>query len=599
MNRERSISWHRWQAGALLAICALLPFAASAAFPKQSNSNEELLTVPGDIGHPGGRVVVALRAEPKTLNPLIAGDLPSQEVAYVTQADLIHINRATLQTEPALAKSWKVSADGLQYTLTLRKGLRFSDGQPLDADDVLFTVRAYLDENVHATQRDLLIVGGKPISVRKVDAGTVVFQLAKPYGAGERLFDGIDILPRHLLQKTYEDGKLGQSGALSSAANTWAGAGPYRLKEYTPGQKLVLDRNPFYWKADAQGKRLPYADELVFVFVPSADAQVLRFQSGETDLISRLGAENFAVLARQARGYTMTDAGPGLEYNFLFFNLNDLGAKASPEMMAKAKWFRDAKFRQAVSAAIDRDAIVRLIYQGRGAALWGPVTPGNKRWLNTAIAHPARSLEQARALLKDAGYSWKNGANGETELVDTTGKTVEFSILTSSSNADRLKMSAIIQDDLKELGVRVQVVPLELHSLIDRVKENKEYDACVLGIGSPDADPNSDLNVWLSSGGTHLWNPSQDKPATPWEAEIDGLMEQQLVATSFEQRKKLYDRVQQILADYQPMIFLASPDILTGAKNAVGNFHPAVREPYVLWNAEQLYLRDDKAHSAP
>jgi len=135
--------------------------------------------------------------------------------------------------------------------------------------------------------------------------------------------------------------------------------------------------------------------------------------------------------------------------------------------------------------------------------------------------------------------------------------------------------------------------------LIDRVKESKDYDACVLGIGSPDADPNSDLNVWLSSGGTHLWNPSQDKPATPWEAEIDGLMEQQLVATSFEQRKKLYDRVQQILADYQPMIFLASPDILTGAKNAVGNFHPAVREPYVLWNAEQLYLRNDKAHSAP
>jgi peptide/nickel transport system substrate-binding protein len=208
-------------------------------------------------------------------------------------------------------------------------------------------------------------------------------------------------------------------------------------------------------------------------------------------------------------------------------------------------------------------------------------------------------LAQARALLKDAGYSWKNGANGETELVDATGKTVEFSILTSSSNADRLKMSTIIQDDLKELGMRVQVVPLELHSLIDRVKESKDYDACVLGIGSPDADPNSDLNVWLSSGGTHLWNPSQDKPATPWEAEIDGLMEQQLVATSFEQRKKLYDRVQQILADYQPMIFLASPDILTGAKNAVGNFHPAVREPYVLWNAEQLYLRDEKAHSAP
>ena len=370
------------------------------------------------------------------------------------------------------------------------------------------------------------------------------------------------------------------------------------MKEYTPGQKLVLERNPFYWKSDGKGNSLPYVDEVVFLFVPSADAQVLRFQSGETDLISRLGAENFSVLSRQARGYTMTDAGPGLEYNFLFFNLNDLGEKVSPEMARKSKWFREVKFRQAVSAAIDRDAIVRLIYQGRGAALWGPVTPGNPRWVNTSIPHPARSLERARSLLKEAGYSWKNGAAGDPELVDADGKAVEFSILTSSSNADRTKMAAIIQDDLKELGMHVQVLPLEFRSLIDRVSQTKEYDACLLGLASFDADPNSDINVWLSSGGTHLWNPSQAHPATPWESEVDALMEQQLDTPGFELRKKLYDRVQQILADYQPMIFLASPDILTGANNDIGNFHPSVLEPYVLWNVEQLYFRNEQAHAA-
>ena len=171
--------------------------------PRQASSSEELLTLPGEIGKQGGRLVVSLRAEPKTLNPLTAADAPSREVILgAMQADLIHINRATQLTEPALAKSWKVSADGLQYTLTLRKGLRFSDGQPVDADDVLFTFRVCLDENVHATQRDQLIVGGKPIAVRKLDAQTVVFQLAKTYGAGERLFDGLAILPRHLLEKT-------------------------------------------------------------------------------------------------------------------------------------------------------------------------------------------------------------------------------------------------------------------------------------------------------------------------------------------------------------------------------------------------------------
>jgi peptide/nickel transport system substrate-binding protein len=594
----RFSTFGRWLGcGLLLAGGAVSSPTASGLTP-QASSSEELLTLPGELGKRGGRLVVSLRAEPKTLNPLTAADAPSREVILgAMQADLIHINRATQLTEPGLAKSWKVSADGLQYTLSLRKGLRFSDGQPCDADDVLFTVRVYLDESVHAPQRDLLIVGGKPITVRRIDAWTVVFQFAKTYSVGERLFDGLAILPRHLLEKTYGEGKLGQIWTLSTPAKEWAGLGPFRLKEYVPGQRLVLERNPFYWKSDTKGNRLPYLDELVFLFVPSADAQVLRFQSGETDVISRLGAENFSVLSRQQGGYTMTDAGPGLEYNFLFFNLNEVGEKASPEQIRKEKWFREAKFRRAVSAALDRDAIVRLVYQGRGTALWGSVTPGNRRWMNESIARPARSLERARALLKEAGFSWTNESNGEPALVDSSGKPVEFSILTSSSNADRMKMATLIQDDLRQLGMGVQVVPLEFRSLLDRVTQTKQYDACVLGLASFDADPNSDINVWLSSGGMHLWNPSQARPGTAWETEIDRLMEQQLAASTYEQRKKLYDRVQEILAEEQPMIFLASPDILVGAKNSVGNFHPAVLEPYVLWNVEQLYFRNTSGNA--
>jgi peptide/nickel transport system substrate-binding protein len=159
-------------------------------------------------------------------------------------------------------------------------------------------------------------------------------------------------------------------------------------------------------------------------------------------------------------------------------------------------------------------------------------------------------------------------------------------------------MATLIQDDLKQLGMHAQVVPMEFRSLIDRVTQTKEYDACVLGLASFDTDPNPDLNVWLSSGGTHLWNPSQAHPATPWEAEIDRLMEQQASTPGFAQRKKLYDRVQEILAENQPMIFLASPDILTGAKNSLGNLHPAVLEPYLLWNVEQLYFRNGAGGSS-
>jgi peptide/nickel transport system substrate-binding protein len=596
-NRPAAVARYRILFRLSLAFSAVI-FQETSARPQQNNSKEEILVLPGEIGRSGGRMVVSLRGEPKTLNPIIAADARSREVIGVMQADLIHINRATQLTEPSLAKSWKISPDGLTYTLVLRKDLKFSDGQPMDADDVLFSFRVYLDENTHAPQRDLLIVGGKPIVVRKIDAQTVVFQMVKPYGAAERLFDGMAILPRHLLEKPFEEGKLGQIGSLSATANQWAGLGPFRLKEFVAGQRLVLERNPYYWKSDSKGNRLPYLDELVFLFVPNADAQVLRFQSGETDMISQLGAENFSVLSRQQNGYTVTDAGPGLEYNFIFFNLNDVGEKASADLQRKQKWFREVKFRQAVSAAADREAIVRLVYQGRGTPIWGLVTPGNKRWNDWNLARPARSLDRARTLLKEAGFSWATGPNGDSTLQDSDGKPVEFSILTSSSNADRSKMAALLQDDLKQLGMRVQVVPMEFRSLLDRVVQTKEYDACVMGIASYDADPNSDINVWLSSGGTHLWNPSQVHPATPWEAEINHLIEEQLSARTFDLRKKLYDRAQEILAEYQPMIFLASPDILAGAKNSVGNFHPAVLEPYVLWNVEQLYLKNGRENAA-
>src|ERR1700724_4810830 len=183
----------------LLLLVALVVIAAPAAraLAQRANSTEELLRLSGEAGRFAGRLVTSLRAEPKTLNPFVATDAPSQEVIGVMQADLVHINRATQLTEPALAKSWKGSSDGLDYTLTLRQGLHFSDGQPLDAEDVLFTFRVYLDEAVHAPQRDLLIIGGKPITVRKVDALTLVFHFAKPYSVGERVFDGLAILPRH------------------------------------------------------------------------------------------------------------------------------------------------------------------------------------------------------------------------------------------------------------------------------------------------------------------------------------------------------------------------------------------------------------------
>lgn len=573
-----------------IVFCALLTvLGVAAARPERAaGPGEELAATNSPVGRMGGSLVIALRSEPKTLNPVLAVDDPSREVLRCLNADLIDINRRTLKTAPALAKSWEVSKDGKQYTLHLRRGLRFSDGQPFNADDVVFTFQVLLDEKVHSPQRDLLVIGDKPIAVEKIDDYTVRFSLAQPYAAAERIFDGIAILPRHLLEASYRDGKFPQAWSLSAPPSQFAGLGPFRLKEYVPGQRVVLERNPYYWKQDKSGNRLPYLNELQFLFVSNEDAEVIRFEAGDTDLLSRVGAENFTMLQKQqaAKGYHVADLGAGLEYNFLFFNLNDLSSKGKPDIAAKQTWFRDVRFRQAVSEAIDRADIVRLVYAGRATPLWGQVTPGNKLWIDSALPHPQCSLDRAKELLRSAGFSWKDDGT----LVDPHGKAVEFSILTSSSNAQRTKMATIVQDDLSHLGMNVHVVPLDFRAMVDRLLNSFDYEAAVMGIASGDADPTSEMNVWVSDGETHLWNLG-GKPSTPWEAEMDKLMQQQEVTINYAKRKQLYDRVQEIVSQNLPVICLVSPNILVGAKDRVGNFSPAILDPYVLWNVEELYVR--------
>ena len=540
-------------------------------------------------GHHGGRLVVALRAEPRTLNPVFAADVSSRDVIGRMSGDLIHINRLTQATEGALAKSWKRSADGLTYTLSLRRGLRFSDGDAFDADDVVFTFKVLLDPAIAAPHRDLLVVGGKPLTVTKVDSHTVRVTLAEPYAAAERLFDSIAILPRHLLETAYTQGTLADAWSLKSSPASIAGLGPYRVKHYVAGQELVLERNPYYWKADASKRRLPYIDELVFLFAGNEDAQVIRFQAGESDVLGRASADNFMVLSKdqQSKQYQLKDLGPSLEYNFLVFNQNDLTGKNLPQVAAKQRWFNDLNFRRAVSLAVDRQGITRLVFKGRAVPLWGNVSPGNRLWVNTAIPRPARSVAQARELLKASGFSWRPDGS----LLDQQGQRVEFTIVTSATSAQRTAMATLIQADLKELGMDVRVVPLEFRALLDRVFETFDYDATVQGLGGGDADPNAEMSVWLSRGANHMWRLGQKTPATTWEAEIDRLMQQQLSTLDASKRKALYDRVQTIVAEQVPFIFLAAPHILVGARGDLANFQPAVLDHYTLWNVDQLYFR--------
>jgi peptide/nickel transport system substrate-binding protein len=574
-------------AAALLAALVCVP-AASAP-----QAAPDVLVTRSEVGRAGGQAVVALRAEPRTLNPVTAFDSASREVIRRTIADLIHINRETQQTEPGLARSWKVSPDGRRYTLSLRRGIRFSDGDPFDADDVVFSFQVYLDEKVGSTNRDFLIVEGQPIAVRKVDQHTVEFTLAQPYAAAERLFDSIAMLPQHQLAAAYKEGRLPETWGLRTPAAAIAGLGPFRYREYVPGQRIVLERNPFYWKADRAGNKLPYLDRLVFLFVPSEDAQVVRFQSGDADIVTRMGAPNFELLSRDQRtsNYELFDVGASLNYTFLFFNQTSVESRGLGEVARKQAWFRRLPFRQAVSLAIDRDALVKLVYRGRATPLWGHLPPGNKLWVNRSLPRPKRSVEEARALLRGAGFSW----TADGTLVDEKAQPVEFTIATNTGNAERLQIATIIQDDLKQLGMRARVVTLEMRALQDRILTTYDYDAVVLALGGGDVDPNSELNLWLSTGSQHLWSMGQTQPGTAWEREVDTLMRRQLTVLDRAARKRLYDRVQALVLENLPIVPLVSPNILVGAKKGLGNFRPTILEHHALWNVEELFWRERRS----
>ncbi len=523
----------------------------------------------------GGVLHVAQRAELKTFNPVIAIDAPSREVLGRMNGDLLTIDRITQKVMPGLAESWLQSNAGTVYTLKLREGLRFSDGAPCTAEDVLFSWDVYLDEAVHAPQRDLLMIEGKPIRASKVDPRTIVFTLPSPYAAAERLFDSVAILPRHKLETAWKNGKLREAWSVGASASDVVGMGPFRLKEYRPGEAVLLERNPYYWQPG-----LPYLDGIDFRLLADEEVQLARFVTGDLDILNRVNMKAIPYL--HSKHATVTDLGPGLEYNVLCFNLSLTSEKV--------RLFEKLPFRAALSQATDRESIVKLVYLERAAPLWGHVSPGNRLWYSSKIAHRPFSVAAARKQLADAGFR----LNAKGQLMDpATGTPAEFSILVSSSSPERVQMAAILADDWGKLGIKATVAPLEFRSLLDRVMKTRQFDTVLLGLGGGDADPNPEMNVWLSSGGMHVWNPNQQKPATEWEAEMDGLMRRQMVTMQPDERRKLYDRVQEIAAAQTPVIFLASPNVVVAQRGNVGNFHPAVLHHFTLWNAAELYLRAD------
>jgi peptide/nickel transport system substrate-binding protein len=520
-------------------------------------------------------LVASVRAEPQSFNRYTSRDLTTDVVSLLTQSSLVRVDHVSGLLEPELAESWERLPDDLTYRVTLREGLRFSDGDPFSSADVVFSFRAIYDKKVDSPLSDSLLVRGRPLIVRSEDARTVTVRFPAPFGPGLRLLAGVPILPRHKLERPLTEGTFISAWGPATAPSEIAGMGPFCLRQYTAGERLLFDRNPYYWQW-RDGRRLPGVEHLALEIVRDQDAEQLRLESGDIDFTqSELRPSDYGALKRSTvdTRVALTDLGVGLDGDLLWFNLS--AAKARDER----RWFQRADFRRAIAHAIDRDAFVTVVYLGQAVPGYGVVSPGNRQWYADTPA-PGYDVAAAEKLLASLALT-RSGP--DRPLVDGHGVEASFTLLTQKGNTSLERGASVIRDSLARIGIRVDVVALDVAALIHHVMGG-DYDAAYFRLLTTDTDPALNADFWLSSGSAHVWNPLQPAPSTAWEAEIDRLLEQLSSTTDMPRRQAWFGQVQRIMARENPALCFAFPRMWLGMNKRVSGATPAAFRPPVLWN---------------
>jgi peptide/nickel transport system substrate-binding protein len=528
----------------LMAAALAAAFAAAASDVPSSAGRELHFSIPGD---------------PRSFDPLHALESNGELIRYLTGGVLIRVDRATDAAMPELAESWRMLDGGRTIALRLRDGLRFSDGAPLTTADVARTLASALDPKVASPTGDTFKAGGRPPRIELRSPRDIVIRYATVKPGLDRLFDQLAIAPK------------------DRAARLPAASGAYFVAEYKAGSTIILRRNPWYWKRDGAGARLPYFDSIRIDIQGNRDIELARFERGEIDLIGGLDPETFDRLAKAKPG-AARDVGASLDSEFLWFN--QAPSASLPEW--KRKWFASTAFRRAISSSIHRDDLVRIAYKGHAHAAAGPISTANRFWFNAGLKPLGYNAGAATALAAE-GFTLRNGV-----LRDAGGHAVEFSLITNAGNRERERMAALIQSDLNRIGVRMNIVTLDFGALIERIAKTGAYEACLLGFANVDEDPIEEMNVWLSSGAHHAWRPLEKSPATPWEARIDQLEMAQAAEGSRALRKKALDEMQEIVAARQPIIYLVNPDYLYAISPGIKGIKPGITPPQLLWNVEWL-----------
>ena len=535
----------------------------------------------------GGAIVATSRTDPPSFNRIAHQAIATELFAVATQGRLIRINRETQDVEPWLAEKWQASTDGKTFTLTLRNGLQWSDGTPFTSADVAFTFAALYDPRTQSPVTSAMLVNGKPLAVATPDAGTVVVTYPDVFGPGIRLLDLLPIMPKHKLAAALAAGTFTKAWAADTPPSELVSLGPFTLTEYKPGERLIFDRNPRYWRRDAQGVQLPYADRLTIELVPAQDAELVRLQAGQSDFTQQpLRATDIeAMRALKAQGRVqLLELGVSPEADSLIFNLRPKKWAKDP----RAPWLSRKEFRQAISHAVDRQAFANTVFLGAAVPINGPVTPGNSHWFSSSVPAYEFSREKALALLSGIGL---RNRDQDPWLEDEKGVEARFTLLTFRGNAVLERSAEVIGDALRQIGIAVDIVALEPNQVRQRVAADGDFEAAMIQITFSDLDPALSRDFWDSSGGSHFWNAEQKTPGTDWERQIDDLMIKQAATMDDQERRRLFNDAQRIFAENLPIIYFAAPRVFIGTSARLMNLHPSLTRPPLMWSVDTMAIK--------
>jgi len=513
----------------------------------------------------------ALGSEPRTFNPILVTDFTSVKVVDNIFESLVRINPKSLLPEGGIASSWEVSPDNRTVTFHLRKDVKWFDGQPLTSKDVLFTIKVILDARIPNSIRYGLLVDGKPISANAPDDYTVVFSLPKPFAP---LFYsiGIPVIPEHLLNGPYEKGTFNRTWGINTPVTQVIGDGAYRMARYVPAQSIQFRQNPQYWMKDEQGAPLPRLHGRSYLIVPDQNVEFLRFLAGQVDIYTPRPQEVMDLMEDAPKlGIEIRKIGIDPGSMFFCFNRNPRHYIRKGVTDPKLKWFTDLNFLKAIAHSIDKQGIIDLAYHGLAIPAVAEISPENKIFHNPNLRDYNYDLAEAQRLLEAGGYHLV--APGVR--VDALGNRLEFNLMTNTGVAVREQTCAILKQDLESLGIKVNYRPLDFTTMVDKLDSTFDWDCVLIGFTGT-VDPNDGSNVYRSSGNLHLWNPNQETPATPWEAEIDRLLDEGASEMDISKRPQYYWRLQEILHDQLPIIETVRQVEYMAWKKSLMDFQPTV-----------------------